>query len=579
MARREALSGVDLFSSAKIDETDWRGVEWRRDVKAHATVSTQDAYYTYDGLQQVTSYNRGDLTPSSGPPYTGVATVLQAQDLEYDQTGNWKNLTTVDPTLDQDRTHNTANQITSFSGGPSDPEYDANGNMTLLPSPSDWDVDYGCTWDAWNRLVRMVQNEELEIDLCEYDALSRRVRKQTGSEDHHYYFNNQWRTLEERVDAGDLAMQYTWSPLDRWTLIRRLRSVEGDLDESLWCLRDYLDPVAIVQVVDDEAVVQERYRYNAFGTRDIMTPAFEDRASSDYEWNFLFHAEFQDDESQLYNYGYRYYNTQLGRWISRDPIGESGGINLYGYIYNRSLNFNDYLGWYAINVYWPTNDGFAFVHHDNPGDNRWFWQAAGGDDSDPEFKNGNPSEPTNKAGNVGNGVSGADFLKFLVKKSSHECCIKKLRDSSHCSYDGAGLGGGGGADVFRGFYTNKDIRDPKNPSNKHGIPVSSDARDLSDLRNLINDGKVKFCKDCKIDIFACASPGASAFIMGLAKVTKCKVVGAVGGESCPAPGKGGNDSCQSSWKTEGTWQQSDAGGPLNPAPNTTNNGHIFNPNL
>ena len=43
-------------------------------------------------------------------------------------------------------------------------------------------------------------------------------------------------------------------------------------------------------------------------------------------------------------YGYRYYDPQTGRWPSRDPIGEEGGINLYGFLGNRSINTYDILG-------------------------------------------------------------------------------------------------------------------------------------------------------------------------------------------------------------------------------------------
>jgi len=37
-------------------------------------------------------------------------------------------------------------------------------------------------------------------------------------------------------------------------------------------------------------------------------------------------------------FGYRYYNSDMGRWLNRDPIGETGGINLYGYIANSTTN-------------------------------------------------------------------------------------------------------------------------------------------------------------------------------------------------------------------------------------------------
>jgi RHS repeat-associated protein len=43
-------------------------------------------------------------------------------------------------------------------------------------------------------------------------------------------------------------------------------------------------------------------------------------------------------------YGYRYYDPVTGRWPSRDPIGERGGINLYGFVENSSTNKHDLLG-------------------------------------------------------------------------------------------------------------------------------------------------------------------------------------------------------------------------------------------
>ncbi|RYD76336.1 MAG: RHS repeat-associated core domain-containing protein, partial [Verrucomicrobiaceae bacterium] len=43
-------------------------------------------------------------------------------------------------------------------------------------------------------------------------------------------------------------------------------------------------------------------------------------------------------------YGYRYYDPVIGRWPSRDPIGERGGVNLYGFVGNDGVNQWDYLG-------------------------------------------------------------------------------------------------------------------------------------------------------------------------------------------------------------------------------------------
>ena len=47
---------------------------------------------------------------------------------------------------------------------------------------------------------------------------------------------------------------------------------------------------------------------------------------------------------QLQQRGLRYYNPQLGRWISRDPIEERGGHNIYEYVHNRPISDHDHLG-------------------------------------------------------------------------------------------------------------------------------------------------------------------------------------------------------------------------------------------
>jgi len=55
-------------------------------------------------------------------------------------------------------------------------------------------------------------------------------------------------------------------------------------------------------------------------------------------------TKYADDETGLTYYGYRYYSPNTGRWISRDPIGERGGINLYGFVGNGPVGYVDPLG-------------------------------------------------------------------------------------------------------------------------------------------------------------------------------------------------------------------------------------------
>jgi RHS repeat-associated protein len=59
---------------------------------------------------------------------------------------------------------------------------------------------------------------------------------------------------------------------------------------------------------------------------------------------FMFSTKFYDWESGLYYYGYRYYNPSTGRWLSRDPKGEKGGRNLYGFVRNDPIKHIDKLG-------------------------------------------------------------------------------------------------------------------------------------------------------------------------------------------------------------------------------------------
>ncbi|MEI6782478.1 MAG: RHS repeat-associated core domain-containing protein, partial [Verrucomicrobiota bacterium] len=66
---------------------------------------------------------------------------------------------------------------------------------------------------------------------------------------------------------------------------------------------------------------------------------------------FRFSTKYQDDETDLLYYGYRYYNASTGRWLSRDPIAEKGGLNLCGFVGNDPIRRNDYLGLEALCYY------------------------------------------------------------------------------------------------------------------------------------------------------------------------------------------------------------------------------------
>jgi RHS repeat-associated protein len=52
---------------------------------------------------------------------------------------------------------------------------------------------------------------------------------------------------------------------------------------------------------------------------------------------------------------HRYYHPGVGRWLSRDPIEEEGGLNLYGYVLNDPINAWDLFGLSDCNVF-PSNE-------------------------------------------------------------------------------------------------------------------------------------------------------------------------------------------------------------------------------
>ncbi len=68
---------------------------------------------------------------------------------------------------------------------------------------------------------------------------------------------------------------------------------------------------------------------------------------------FQFSTKYTDNETDLVYYGYRYYSPALGRWLSRDPIEEQGGLNLYGFVNNDPVNYVDVIGRQTWMPPWP----------------------------------------------------------------------------------------------------------------------------------------------------------------------------------------------------------------------------------
>jgi len=92
----------------------------------------------------------------------------------------------------------------------------------------------------------------------------------------------------------------------------------------------------------DTTTLTARFDYDAFGNQvtDWSAPGH-------HAWEISrirFSSKRQDPNTGWLYYGYRWYDAENGRWPSRDPIEEQGGINLYGMVGNDPLNRLDYLG-------------------------------------------------------------------------------------------------------------------------------------------------------------------------------------------------------------------------------------------
>ncbi len=239
-------------------------------------------------------------------------------------------------------------QITQLDGSNEGILYDRAGQALQMPPDvdGDWSEYYRLVWDAWGRLVQVKDGSLATVAAYAYDGTTRRITKTVGGTTIHCYYNDRWKAIEEREgSSSDASRQYLWGarPNHRDELVRQDRDTAGGgtLDERLYCLMDYYDPIAMTDASGD---VVERYEFSAFGLRTVMNAAWVTLADSAHAVEFAFHGQFLDEETGYYNYGYRYYSPQIGRWLSKDPIEERGGNNLYIFAGNNGIGSMDLLG-------------------------------------------------------------------------------------------------------------------------------------------------------------------------------------------------------------------------------------------
>ena len=349
----------------------------------------EDHAYVYDPIGNRTEYEKGDDDPTLD--YTTnalnqyydvrVDDSTSAQGMIYDKDGNLvEQYATGD--VDRDGDIDLADQqalLSSYNKCEGDAGYvagaDFNGDDCVdladlqilggVYGQSPDVVSLKLTWDAENRLI------EYEPQLPEagsqkvtfkYDYLSRRVEKQVFDWDdpnsvwesdaslHRRFVWYNWLMIEELdVDPNGVITplrKYTWGKDLSGSLEgaggiggllatydTNATSSTGD-DKSYLFFYDANGNVG--QLVDaSDGSVDAKYAYDPYGNAT---------SSGDYadENPLRFSTKYWDDETGFGYWGIRYFDGV--RWISRDPIGEEGGWNLYAYVGGCPISFTDALG-------------------------------------------------------------------------------------------------------------------------------------------------------------------------------------------------------------------------------------------
>jgi RHS repeat-associated protein len=106
-------------------------------------------------------------------------------------------------------------------------------------------------------------------------------------------------------------------------------------DKLFFYISDYVGKPHII--MNDAGEIVWNAEYLPFGGAEVDTDLIVNN-------HFMFAGQNYDSETGLhYNY-HRYYDPKVGRYLRPDPIGVAGGINLYVYAENNSINISDFFG-------------------------------------------------------------------------------------------------------------------------------------------------------------------------------------------------------------------------------------------
>ena len=249
----------------------------------------------------------------------------------YDDIGNRLSSTSLVSSLSSvcNYSANALNQYTNISCSSSSttqtPVYDSDGNMLSF---NNWTF----TWNAENRLI--VASNATTIVHYVYDYAGRRFMKtvsENGSmtKDLRFVYDGYVQIAQEdQLQAGS-KKQRVWDPSGALLMVRQNNT------SYFTCLDGNKN---ITDIIDATGTLTAYYEYSPFGQITSATGSLKD----DFEYRFS--SEYFDSETGFVYYNFRYYSPELARWLSKDPIEEKGGLNLYVFVGNDGVGKWDYLG-------------------------------------------------------------------------------------------------------------------------------------------------------------------------------------------------------------------------------------------
>jgi len=241
----------------------------------------------------------------------------------------------------------TKNAVMTVTGGGSQSfNYDLNGNLV-----ADGAKTY--QWDAKNRLVKMVYSDSTSSEFA-YDGLDRRVqiveKNSGGSVTTTRKFVWDGLRIVEQRNVGNAVVRNYYA--------LGYRDVSGSA--NYYYTKEHLG--SIREIVSGSGTLAARYDYDLYGKAT--------KVAGSGDSDMLYTGHYYHVASGLFFAPYRAYDPELGRWISRDPLEEVGGINLYQYVSNNPVNAVDPSGLVDINKLNNPDDAGLRTAYDrvNPSD-------------------------------------------------------------------------------------------------------------------------------------------------------------------------------------------------------------------